>query len=83
MWMCLLTMGKKIFPSRETYVYSGDKIKQTVLFQLLRIPHPPTRFFFGRQKDRIPAEFPFPFIAKIPRGSSMGEGVYLIRMRPN
>jgi ribosomal protein S6--L-glutamate ligase len=75
----LLTMGKKIFPSRETYVYSGDKIKQTVLFELLRIPHPPTRFFFGRQKDRIPTECSFPFIAKIPRGSSMGEGVYLIR----
>ena len=73
-----LTLGKKIFPSRETYVYSGDKIKQTVLFQLLRIPHPQTRFFFGRQKDRILGEFPFPFIAKIPRGSSMGEGVYLI-----
>jgi ribosomal protein S6--L-glutamate ligase len=75
----LLTMGKKIFPSRETYVYSGDKIQQTVLFELLRIPHPPTRFFFGSQRDRIPVEFPFPFIAKIPRGSSMGEGVYLIR----
>ncbi len=73
-----LTLGKMIFPSRETYVYSGDKIKQTVLFQLLRIPHPQTRFYFGRQKDRVPGEFPFPFVAKIPRGSSMGEGVYLI-----
>ena len=75
----LLTMGKQIFPSRETYVYSGDKIKQTVLFELLRIPHPHTRFFFGHQKERIEAECPFPFIAKIPRGSSMGEGVYLIQ----
>jgi ribosomal protein S6--L-glutamate ligase len=77
-----LTLGKKIFPSRETYVYSGDKIKQTVLFQLLGIPHPQTRFFFGRQKDRILDEFPLPFIAKIPRGSSMGEGVYLIANEP-
>ncbi|MBI5584847.1 MAG: RimK family alpha-L-glutamate ligase, partial [Deltaproteobacteria bacterium] len=24
-----LTLGKAVFPSRETYVYSGDKIKQT------------------------------------------------------
>ncbi|OGP51061.1 MAG: hypothetical protein A2Y79_00485 [Deltaproteobacteria bacterium RBG_13_43_22] len=73
-----LTMGKKIFPSRETYVYSGDKIKQTTLFQLLQIPHPRTRVYFGQQKKRIQKDFPFPFIAKIPRGSSMGRGVFLI-----
>ena len=74
-----LTMGKSIFPSRETYVYSGDKIKQTALFEFLRIPHPRTRIYFGRQKEGIQNEFPFPFIAKIPRGSSMGRGVFLIR----
>ncbi len=74
-----LTMGKKIFPSRETYVYSGDKIKQTVLFEFLRIPHPRTRIYFGQQKEGIQKEFSFPFIAKIPRGSSMGRGVFLIR----
>ncbi|MBI5604874.1 MAG: RimK family alpha-L-glutamate ligase [Deltaproteobacteria bacterium] len=74
-----ITLGKKIFPSRETYVYSGDKIKQTALFQFLRIPHPRTRIYFGQQKSRIKKEFPFPFIAKIPRGSSMGRGVFLIR----
>ena len=73
-----ITLGKKIFPSRESYVYSGDKIRQTALFQFLGIPHPRTRIFFGHQKKAIPEEFPFPFIAKIPRGSSMGKGVYLV-----
>lgn len=74
-----LTMGKTIFPSRETYVYSGDKIKQTALFQLLGIPHPRTRVYFGDQKKEILKDFSLPFIAKIPRGSSMGQGVFLIR----
>jgi ribosomal protein S6--L-glutamate ligase len=73
-----ITMGKKIFPSRETYVYSGDKIKQTALFQFLQIPHPRTQIYFGQQKKRIKNDFSFPFIAKIPRGSSMGRGVFLI-----
>jgi ribosomal protein S6--L-glutamate ligase len=73
-----ITMGKSIFPSRETYVYSGDKIKQTALFQFLGIAHPRTRIYFGKQKKRIRTDFPFPFIAKIPRGSSMGRGVFLI-----
>ncbi|MEW6188398.1 MAG: RimK family alpha-L-glutamate ligase [Thermodesulfobacteriota bacterium] len=74
-----ITLGKKIFPSRETYVYSGDKIKQTTLFQLLQIPHPRTRIYFGDQKKNVLNEFTFPFIGKIPRGSSMGRGVFLIR----
>lgn len=74
-----LTLGKKIFPSRETYVYSGDKVKQTALFQMLDIPHPRTRFFYGRQREGILQEFPLPLVAKVARGSSMGEGVFLIR----
>lgn len=74
-----ITMGKMIFPNRETYVYSGDKIKQTALFEFLRIPHPRTRIYFGQQKKWIKKDFSFPFIAKIPRGSSMGRGVFLIR----
>jgi ribosomal protein S6--L-glutamate ligase len=73
-----MTMGKTIFPGRETYVYSGDKIKQTTLFDFLQIPHPRTRVYFGQQKKRIVKDFSFPFIAKIPRGSSMGCGVFLI-----
>ena len=57
-----------------------DKIKQTALFALLDIPHPRTRVFYGRrQKEKIRQHFSFPFIAKIPRGSAMGKGVYLIR----
>jgi ribosomal protein S6--L-glutamate ligase len=74
-----ITMGKDIFPSRETYVYSGDKIKQTALFQFLQVPHPRTKVYFGKQKGDILKEFSLPFIAKVPRGSSMGRGVFLIR----
>lgn len=74
-----MTMRKAIFPGRETYVYSGDKIKQTTLFDFLGVPHPRTRVYFGQQKKRILKDFSFPFIAKIPRGSSMGCGVFLIQ----
>jgi ribosomal protein S6--L-glutamate ligase len=73
-------MGKKTFPSYHTYKCVQDKIKQTALFDLLEIPHPRTRVFYGkRQQKKICDYFEFPFIAKIPRGSAMGRGVYLIR----
>lgn len=73
-------MGKETFPSYHTYKCVQDKIKQTALFDLLEIPHPRTRVFYGkRQKSNIHNHFKFPFIAKIPRGSAMGRGVYLIR----
>lgn len=73
-------MGKKTFPSYHTYKCVQDKIKQTALFDLLQISHPRTRVFYGkRQKKAICDYFDFPFIAKIPRGSAMGRGVYLIR----
>jgi ribosomal protein S6--L-glutamate ligase len=73
-------MGKDTFPSYHTYKCVQDKIKQTALFDLLEIPHPKTRVFYGkRQKNNIHNHFKFPFIAKIPRGSAMGRGVYLIR----
>jgi ribosomal protein S6--L-glutamate ligase len=73
-------MGKKTFPSYHTYKFVQDKIKQTALFKLLDISHPRTRVFYGkRQKAKISAFFKFPFIGKIPRGSAMGRGVYLIR----
>jgi ribosomal protein S6--L-glutamate ligase len=72
--------GIKTFPSYHTYKCVQDKIKQTTLFQLLGIPHPRTRFYFGtRQKKKITDHFAFPFIGKIPRGSALGRGVYLIR----
>ena len=73
-------MGKETFPSYHTYKCVQDKIKQTALFDLLQIPHPRTRVFYGkRQKKTIGDHFVFPFIAKIPRGSAMGRGVYLIK----
>jgi ribosomal protein S6--L-glutamate ligase len=73
-------MGKETFPSYHTYKCVQDKIKQTALFDLLEIPHPKTRVFYGkRQKSKIQHHFKFPFIAKIARGSAMGRGVYLIQ----
>ncbi|MDM8550796.1 RimK family alpha-L-glutamate ligase [Desulfobacterales bacterium HSG2] len=72
--------GKKTFPSYHTYKCVQDKIKQTALFNLLEIPHPETRVFYGRRwKNSVSDYFGFPFIGKIPRGSAMGRGVYLIR----
>lgn len=72
--------GKPTFPSYHTYKCVQDKIKQTALFQMLGIPHPTTRTFYGRrQKASIPRHFDYPFIAKVPRGSAMGRGVFLIR----
>jgi ribosomal protein S6--L-glutamate ligase len=57
-----------------------DKIKQTALFTLLDIPHPRTHVFYGRRpQEKICRKFKFPFIAKIPRGSAMGRGVFLVR----
>jgi ribosomal protein S6--L-glutamate ligase len=75
-------MGKPIFPSAANYACAQDKIKQTALFGLAGIPHPRTRVFYGRrQKQHIAACFAFPFIAKVPRGSARGRGVFLIRDR--
>jgi ribosomal protein S6--L-glutamate ligase len=74
------TMGKATFPSYHTYKCVQDKIKQSALFELLKICHPRTRVFYGkRQKSLILQYFEFPFIAKIARGSAMGRGVYFIR----
>jgi len=73
-------MGKAIFPSVHNYRFAQEKIKQTALFKLLSIPHPRTRVFYGKhQKSAICDHFDFPFIAKIPRGSAMGRGVFLIK----
>ena len=74
------SLGKPTFPSHHTYTCAQDKIKQSALFQLAELPHPRTRSFFGkRQKAKIKDFFSFPFIAKEPRGSAMGRGVFLIR----
>lgn len=71
-------MGKRIFPSLECHLFEGDKIKQSNLFNLAGLPHPRTRIFYGSQRGRILDYFQFPFIAKTPRGSFRGRGVYLI-----
>jgi ribosomal protein S6--L-glutamate ligase len=73
-------LGKKTFPSYHTYKFCQDKIKQTAVFKIAEIPHPRTRVFFGRrQKAAILDYFGLPLIAKAPRGSARGRGVYLIR----
>ena len=78
----LNAMGKETFPSYHTYKFAQDKIKQTTMFALAGIPHPRTRTFYGRkQMETIPNLFSYPFIAKTPRGSALGRGVYLIRTR--
>ncbi|MBI4798066.1 MAG: ATP-grasp domain-containing protein [Desulfarculus sp.] len=73
------SQGKRIFPSLESHLYDGDKIKQTTLFKLLGLPHPRTRVFYGRQRQEILEHFSYPFVAKKARGSARGQGVYLIK----
>lgn len=73
-------MGIETFPGYSTYACAQDKIKQSVLFDWLDIPHPRTRVFYGnRQKATIRDYFSFPFVAKMPRGSALGKGVFLIK----
>lgn len=74
----LTTLGKHIFPSLETYLYADEKIKQTTLFYMLGIPHPRTKIYFRRHHQRILTDFEFPFIAKLPRASAQGRGVFKI-----
>ncbi|HDQ40742.1 MAG TPA: RimK family alpha-L-glutamate ligase [Desulfonatronum sp.] len=76
----LAALGKLTFPSIQTYRFAGNKILQTHLFQLLGLPMPRTRVYYGpRQQTRIAQDFSLPLIAKVPRNSSRGLGVFLIR----
>ena len=75
----LTTMGKKIFPSLETYLYADEKIKQTTLFYMAEIPHPRTRIYYALHRRDILNDFKFPFIGKLPRSSARGRGVFRIR----
>ncbi|SMC72475.1 ribosomal protein S6--L-glutamate ligase [Desulfocicer vacuolatum DSM 3385] len=76
------TMGKETFPNFHTYKFAQDKIRQTVIFQMMGLPHPRTYIFFGKQqKKQILDFFQYPFVAKKARGSSRGRHVYLIRNR--
>ncbi len=77
----LTTLGKKIFPSLETYLYADEKIKQTTLFYMAGIPHPHTRIYYSLHRKEILYDFAFPFIGKIPRNSARGRGVFKIENR--
>ena len=73
-------LGKKTFPHYHNHLFAQDKIKQTAFFNLSGIPHPNTRVFYGkRQKQTILDFFDLPLIAKQPRGSARGRGVWLLR----
>jgi ribosomal protein S6--L-glutamate ligase len=72
------TLGKPFFPSLETCLYADEKIKQTNLFFMLGIPHPRTKVYYHLHHRQILSDFAFPFIAKLPRASSRGRGVYKI-----
>jgi ribosomal protein S6--L-glutamate ligase len=73
-----MTLGKAIFPSLETCLYADDKIKQTTLFNMVGIPHPRTRLYYHLHHEEILRDWDFPFIAKRPRASSQGKGVFKI-----
>ena len=72
------TLGKPFFPSLETCLYADEKIKQTTLFSMLNVPHPRTRIYYHLHHQDILRDFSFPFVAKLPRASSRGRGVYKI-----
>ena len=42
------------------------------------LPHPRTKVFYGNQRARILDEFALPLVAKTPRASALGRGVYMI-----
>lgn len=72
-------LGKKTFPSYHNYKCAQDKIKQTAMIEIAGLPHPRTKTYYKKKSiDNILADFAFPFIAKVPRGSARGEGVFLI-----
>ena len=76
--------GKSIFPSMASYHHLGDKVRQLALFRFLDVPMPRTRLFMGpaeKRTEAIVSHFSFPFIAKIPVGSGLGQGVFLIKTR--
>ncbi|MBI4773136.1 MAG: RimK family alpha-L-glutamate ligase [Deltaproteobacteria bacterium] len=77
----LLALGKRLFPGYASCYYAGDKIRQTTLFKLMGIPHPRTRLYFRRHFEDILRDFDFPFVAKAPRGSDSGRGVFLVDSR--
>lgn len=75
----LKALGKKVFPG-NFYSFMGNKIRQSLLFQWLGIPHPKTRIYYGAsRREQILRDFFFPFVAKRAVGGSQGREVFLIR----
>ncbi len=75
----LTAMGVPIYPGPVAYSVLGDKIAQLSLFRMGGLPMPRTRVYTGScMEERIMQEFSFPFIGKIPYGSSLGRGVFFI-----
>ena len=73
------TLGKVTFPTINCYRLRGERLKQAALLRMLNVPYPRTRVYFGhKQKQKILEEFAFPLIAKMPRGSAVGKGVFII-----
>ena len=73
------TLGKVTFPTINCYRLRGERLKQAALLRMLKVPYPRTRIYYGhKQKQKILEEFAFPLIAKIPRGSAVGKGVFII-----
>jgi len=71
-------LGKEVFP-KNCCEFIGNKIRQTLLFEWLDIPHPRTHIYYGKSRmQKILQDFSYPFIAKNPVGSSQGRGVFLI-----
>ncbi|MCP4667312.1 MAG: RimK family alpha-L-glutamate ligase [Deltaproteobacteria bacterium] len=72
------TMGRRIFPSLETYLYADEKIKQTTLFYMLELPHPRTRIYYHLHHQDVLKDFSYPFVGKLARNSARGRGVFKI-----
>jgi len=73
------TLGKVTFPTVNCYRLRGERLKQAALLRMLKVPYPRTRVYYGKkQKQEILEDFAFPLIAKKPRGSVAGKGVFLI-----
>jgi ribosomal protein S6--L-glutamate ligase len=47
---------------------------------MLGLPHPRTRIYYHLHHADILKDFSYPFVAKLPRSSSRGRGVFLIQV---
>ena len=55
-------IGKPTFPGYHNYKCVQDKIKQTAMFELLEIPHPRTRVYYGKRQNDLPADVRIAFV---------------------